>query len=73
MSWGSPVTIVSDHRLGDLGSIPAEAKYFSLASASRPALGPTQPAVQWVPGVLSLGIKRERGVPLTTDPHLVPR
>jgi hypothetical protein len=40
---------------------------------SRPALGPTQPPVQWVPGVLSPGLKRGRGVTLTTHPHLVPR
>jgi hypothetical protein len=40
---------------------------------SRPALGPTQPPVQWVPGVLSSGVKRGWGVTLTTHPHLVPR
>jgi len=39
---------------------------------SRPALGPTQPPVQWVPGVLSPGVKRGRGVTLTTHPHPVP-
>jgi hypothetical protein len=45
---------------------------FLLASASRLALGPTQPPVQWVPEVLSPGVKRGRGVMLTTRPHLVP-
>jgi hypothetical protein len=48
-------------------------RIFLLVSASRPALGPTQPLVQWVPGVLSPGVKRGRGVTLTTHPHLVPR
>jgi hypothetical protein len=40
---------------------------------SRPALGTTQPPVQWVPGVLSPGLKRGRDVTLTAHPHLVPR
>jgi len=40
---------------------------------SRPGLGPTQPPVQWVPGVLSSGVKRGRGVTLTTHPHLMLR
>jgi hypothetical protein len=31
------------------------------------------PPVQWVPGILSPGVKRGRGVMLTTHPHLVPR
>jgi hypothetical protein len=48
-------------------------RIFLLAAASRPALGPTQPPTQWVPGVLSPGVKRGRGVMLTTHPHLVPR
>jgi hypothetical protein len=34
---------------------------------------PTQPPIQWVPGILSPGVKRGRGVMLTTHPHLVPR
>jgi hypothetical protein len=31
---------------------------FLFTTASRPALGPTQPPIQWEPGALSLGIKR---------------
>jgi hypothetical protein len=33
---------------------------FLFTTASRMALGPTQPPIQWVPGALSLGIKRPR-------------
>jgi hypothetical protein len=47
--------------------------HFPLSSVSRPTLGPTQPLVQLVPGVLSSGVKRCQGVTLTTHPHLVPR
>jgi hypothetical protein len=60
-------------RPGDRGSIPGRVKsIFPLASVSRPALGPTQPPVQWVSGVLSPGVNRGRGVTLTTYPHVVP-
>jgi hypothetical protein len=30
----------------------------SFTTVSRPALEPTQPPIQWVPGALSLGVKR---------------
>jgi hypothetical protein len=36
-------------------------RIFPLASVSRPALGPTQPPVQWAPGVLSPGVKSRPG------------
>jgi hypothetical protein len=51
---------------------PQGQETFSLTSASRPTLGPTQLPVQWVPGVLFPGVKRGRGVTLTTYPHPVP-
>ena len=38
---------------------------------SRPAVGPTQPHVQWVPGLFQ-GVKSGRGVTLTPHPLLVP-
>jgi hypothetical protein len=31
---------------------------FLFTTVSGPALGPTQPSIQWVPGALSLGVKR---------------
>jgi hypothetical protein len=31
---------------------------FLLTTASRTALGSTQPPIEWVPGALSLGVKR---------------
>jgi hypothetical protein len=55
-------------RTGRSGFDPRQRqRIFPLAPASRPALGPTQPPIQRVPGV-----KRGRGVTLTTHPHLVP-
>jgi hypothetical protein len=66
----------SDYELDDRAIVvgsPAESKrHFPLTSVSRPALEPNQPPVQWVQGVLSPEVKRDRGVTLTTHPHLMP-
>jgi hypothetical protein len=51
---------------------PVEARCFSLPTALRPALGPTQLPIQWVVGTLSPGVKRS-GVTLTNHFHLVQR
>jgi hypothetical protein len=66
-SRGSSVSIVSDYGQSGFDTRQGQ-RIFPLASVSRPALGPTQPPVQWVPGV-----KCGRGVTLTTHPHLVQR
>jgi hypothetical protein len=56
----SSISIVSGYGMedpGDRGSIPSRCEsIFPLASVSRPALMPTQPPVQWVPGVISPGV-----------------
>ena len=62
---GSSVGIGTELRAGRSGyRIPVGGRDFP--HLSRPALGPTQPPVQWVPG-LSRGVKSGRGVTLT--PH----
>jgi hypothetical protein len=40
-------------------SSPGKVKNFLFSKSSRSALGSTQPPIQWVPGVLSLGLKRQ--------------
>jgi hypothetical protein len=62
------------HRNKILYKILERQRILPPTSAPRPALGPTQPPVQWVRGgALSPGVKRGRGVMLTTHPLLVPR
>jgi hypothetical protein len=39
------------------GSSPGRDWKFCFITASRPALGPTQPPIQWVPGAFTLGVK----------------
>jgi hypothetical protein len=57
MSRGSSVSIVSDYGLDDRVIDPRQGqRIFLLAPVIRPALRPTQPPIQWVPGFLSPGV-----------------
>jgi hypothetical protein len=38
--------------------VPVGGKNFQFSISSKPALGPTQPPIQWVLGNLSPGVKR---------------
>jgi hypothetical protein len=62
---GSSVGIATGYGLGGPGIESRCRRNFP--HLSRPALGPTQPAVQWVPG-FSPGVKSGRGVTLTPSP-----
>jgi hypothetical protein len=53
----SAVRITAGYGLDGPGSIRSIARFF-LSTASRPALGPTQPPIQWVLGALSPGVKQ---------------
>jgi len=66
---GSSVGTATDYGLDGPESNPGGEEIFR---PSRSALGPTQPPVQWVPG-LSRGVKCGRGVLLANHPLLVPR
>jgi hypothetical protein len=62
-SQDSSVGISTDYGLEDwmIGvRIPAGAGKFLFDTVSRPALGPTQPPIQWVIGLISLGVKRPK-------------
>jgi hypothetical protein len=58
-SWDSSVGIATRLRIGRSGfDFWQGLGIFLLTNASRPALGPTQPPIQWVPRALSMGVKR---------------
>jgi hypothetical protein len=73
-SRGSSGNIVSDYGMDDRVievRSPTGQRIFPSSLCIQTGSGPTQPPIQWVPGVLSQGVKRGRGVTLTTHPHLV--
>jgi hypothetical protein len=75
-SRGSSGSIVSGYGLDDRAievRSPTGAEDFSSSLCFQTGSEATQPPIQWVPWVLSPGVKRGRGVTLTSHPHLVPR
>jgi hypothetical protein len=52
------VGIVTDYGLDGWGSNPGRGKIIPFSTLSRLVLQPTQPTIQWVPGVISLGVKQ---------------
>jgi hypothetical protein len=63
-SWGSSLSIMSHYELDDRAigvRSPAGQRIFPLGCVSRPALGPTQPPVKWIPGFFPRGGKAQLG------------
>jgi hypothetical protein len=73
-SNGSSVNTALGYRLDDQGSRFDSQQRLGifLFTASRMALGPTQPPIQWVPEALSLGVKWP-GHEADHSPHVEPR
>jgi hypothetical protein len=59
-SRGNSIGIVKGSGLYSRGSIPGRGKIILFSIASRPDLRHTQPPIQWVPSVLSPGVKRQK-------------
>jgi hypothetical protein len=64
---------MAGYGVGHRASIHDKGGIFLIAVCTQPALGPTQPPVQSVLGVLSPGVKCGRNLMLTTHPLLLPR
>jgi hypothetical protein len=48
-------------------SCPGRVKNFLFSTSSRPALGPTQPPIQWVPGVKWQGSETDHSTPVSAE------
>jgi hypothetical protein len=60
-SRDSLVSIETTYVLVDRGvgvRVPVGSRIFSFPMSSKPALGYTQPPIQWIPGALPPGVKR---------------
>jgi hypothetical protein len=60
LSADSSVGIATVYGLEGRNLIPGRVKIFLFSTASRPSLGPTQPPIHWVPGVLFPEVKWSR-------------
>jgi hypothetical protein len=56
-SWYNSVGTATGYGLDGRGLNTGRDNVFLFSAASRPALGPTQPPIQWVPRALSPGVK----------------
>jgi hypothetical protein len=59
--------IAQGYGLDSRGSIRGGGKTFLFTIASRPALGPSQPPIQWVPGVTRPGREADQSPPFSAE------
>jgi hypothetical protein len=68
LHYFSPLSRNSDGlRAGRPGFNSRQYKIFLFSTASRSAVGPTQPPIQCIPGALSLGSKPDQSTPSSTE------
>ena len=70
MGWDSSVVIATLYELDGPGIESRRGR--DHPHPSRPALGPTQPSIQWVAGLFT-GAEKRSGRGVNHPPHLVPR
>jgi hypothetical protein len=69
-SRDSAVGIETGYGLNDQGvgvKSPGAGKNFHFSMSSKPALGPTQPPIQWVPGVKRPGREADHSPPTSAE------